>query len=57
MFSDGTYLEFQIVEGEVVVLSTNNKYIANISKSGKAFHINLNGDTLRIGNDVIKFNA
>lgn len=56
-FSDGTYLEFQIVGDEVVVLSTNNKYIADIYGNGNAFHIDLNGDTIQIGSDMLKFNA
>lgn len=56
-FSDGTYLEFQIIGDEVVVLSTNNKYIADIYDSGNSFRIGLNGDTIQIGSDILKFNA
>lgn len=57
VFSDGTYLEFQVVEGEIVVNSTSNKYIAGIYNSGIAFHIDLNEDTIRIGGDVLRFKA
>lgn len=57
VFSDGTYLEFQVSEREIVVNSTDNKYIADICKSGRTFYINLNGDTVHIGRDVLKFNA
>lgn len=55
-FSDGTYLDFQIVEREVVVKSTDNKYIAEVYNGGKAFFVDLNGDTIQVGNDVLKFN-
>lgn len=56
-FSDGTYLEFQVLEGEIVVNSTSNKYIADIYNSGNTFYIDLKGDTIRIGSDVLRFNA
>jgi len=56
-FSDGTYLKFQVSEREIVVNSTDNKYVADIYDSGRAFYINLNGDTVHIGSDVLRFNA
>lgn len=57
IFSDGTYLNFQIEGDEVMVLSTNNKYIAAIYNTGNSFRIDLNGDTIQIGSDILKFNA
>lgn len=47
-FSDGTYLDFQIIEREVVVNSTDNKYIAEVYNGGKAFFVDLNGSGAKL---------
>lgn len=61
-FSDGTFLDFQIVEndhgaGEIVMLKTDNSFFEKLVNKGDAINIDLNGDRLKVGKDTLMFVA
>lgn len=63
-FSDNTYLKFQLVGGiggiegnkaKVAILGTNNRYFIDMFEASDTFSINLNGDSIKVGNDILVF--
>lgn len=63
-FSDNTYLKFQLVGGiggiegnkaKVAILGSNNRHFIDLFDGGKTYNINLNGDSIKVGNDILIF--
>lgn len=59
-FSDGSYLDFQIVlinnnKGEPVALKTDNLFFEEMNKKGKSIHFEIKNDSLKVGKDTLIF--